>query len=127
MRPAGRRRGCGRTVLDNPPPGQGVQLAASRVVRPAISTSDPLERTQPLLCLGLGYVEGVTHGYIHHGTTTLIAALDVATVVGNYSTHKHARVKRERGCQRGAGSIVVARMLKMPFTSPNARRLARRS
>ena len=30
-----------------------------------------LERTQPLLPLGLGYVEGVTHGYIRHGTTTL--------------------------------------------------------
>ena len=38
-----------------------------------------LERTQPLLPLGLGYVEGVTHGYIRHGTTTLFAALDVAT------------------------------------------------
>ena len=88
-----------------------------------------LERTQPLLPLGLGYVEGVTHGYIRHGTTTLFAALDVATgrifaqckarhrhqeflsflrhinanvppdldvhlVVDNYSTHKHAKVKR---------------------------------
>ena len=87
------------------------------------------ERTQPLLPLGLGYVEGVTHGYIRHGTTTLLAALDVATgrvlaqckarhrhqeflsflrhidanvppdlgihlVVDNYSTHKHAKVKR---------------------------------
>lgn len=38
-----------------------------------------LERTQPLLPLGLGYVEGVTHDYIRHGTTTLFAALDVAT------------------------------------------------
>ena len=38
-----------------------------------------LERTQPLLPLGLGYVEGVTHGYIRHGTTTLFAALNVAT------------------------------------------------
>jgi putative transposase len=38
-----------------------------------------LERTQPLLPLGLGHVEGVTHGYIRHGTTTLFAALDVAT------------------------------------------------
>ncbi len=38
-----------------------------------------LERTQPLLPLGLGYVEGVTHGYIRHGTTTLFAALDVAS------------------------------------------------
>lgn len=37
-----------------------------------------LQRTQPLLPLGLGYVEGVTHDYIRHGTTTLFAALDVA-------------------------------------------------
>lgn len=36
-----------------------------------------LERTQPMLPLGLGYVEGVTHDYIRHGTTTLFAALDV--------------------------------------------------
>ncbi len=37
-----------------------------------------LERTQPVLPMGLGYVEGVTHDYIRHGTTTLFAALDVA-------------------------------------------------
>ena len=38
-----------------------------------------LDRTQPLLPMGLGYIEGVTHDYIRHGTTTLFAALDVAT------------------------------------------------
>ena len=38
-----------------------------------------LQRTQPVLPMGLGYVEGVTHDYIRHGTTTLFAALDVAT------------------------------------------------
>ena len=36
-----------------------------------------LERTQPMLPLGLGYVEGVTHDYERHGTTTLFAALDI--------------------------------------------------
>jgi putative transposase len=36
-----------------------------------------LERTQPNLPMGLGYVEGVTHNYTRHGTTTLFAALDV--------------------------------------------------
>jgi transposase len=36
-----------------------------------------LERTQPVLPMGLGYVEGVTHDYYRHGTTTLFAALDV--------------------------------------------------
>lgn len=38
-----------------------------------------LQRTQPVLPIGLGYLEGVTHDYIRHGTTTLFAALDVAT------------------------------------------------
>jgi transposase len=37
-----------------------------------------LERTQPVLPMGLGYVEGVTHDYFRHGTTTLFAALDTA-------------------------------------------------
>ena len=38
-----------------------------------------LERSQPMLPLGLGYVEGVTHAYKRHGTTTLFAALDIET------------------------------------------------
>lgn len=38
-----------------------------------------LERTQPVLPMGLGYVEGVTHDYYRHGTTTLFAALEVGT------------------------------------------------
>jgi transposase len=51
-----------------------------------------LNRTQPTLPLGLGYVEGYTHDYIRHGTTTLFAALDVATgkVIGKCSKrHRH--------------------------------------
>jgi putative transposase len=36
------------------------------------------ERTQPVLPMGLGHVDGVTHDYKRHGTTTLFAALDVA-------------------------------------------------
>ena len=78
-----------------------------------------LEDTQPLLPLGLGYVEGVTHDYICHGRTTLFTALDVATgkvlteckerhrhieanvpdvldihlMVDNECTHKHGKVK----------------------------------
>jgi putative transposase len=41
------------------------------------SQCQALERTQPMLPLGLGYVEGFTHDYKRHGTTTLFAALDV--------------------------------------------------
>src|ERR1700736_506150 len=51
-----------------------------------------LERTQPVLPMGLGYVEGVTHDYYRHGTTTLFAALDI--VAGGVSSqckprHRH--------------------------------------
>jgi transposase len=38
-----------------------------------------LERTQPILPLGWGYAEGVTHDYFRHGTVTLFAALDIVT------------------------------------------------
>jgi len=38
-----------------------------------------LERSQPILPLGLGYVEGITHNYVRHGTTTLFAAFDTVT------------------------------------------------
>lgn len=41
------------------------------------SQCQALERSQPMLPMGLGYVEGVTHDYKRHGTTTLFAALDV--------------------------------------------------
>ena len=38
-----------------------------------------LNRTQPMLPMDLGHVEGYTHDYVRHGTTTLFAALDIAT------------------------------------------------
>ena len=38
-----------------------------------------LERHQPVLPMGLGHAQGVSHGYVRHGTTTLFAALDIAT------------------------------------------------
>lgn len=49
-----------------------------------------LERTQPILPLGLGYVEGITHTYFRHGTTTLFAALDIANgKVISQCKHRH--------------------------------------
>jgi len=51
-----------------------------------------LDRTQPLLPMGLGYVEGVTHDYVRHGTTTLFAALNIATgqvLTRCKSRHRH--------------------------------------
>jgi len=56
------------------------------------SSTRPLERTQPLLPMGFGYVEGVTHDSVRHGTTTLFAALDVANgqVISRVRTqHRH--------------------------------------
>lgn len=51
-----------------------------------------LNRTQPVLPLGLGYVESISHDYVRHGTTTLFVALDVATgtVIGQCRRrHRH--------------------------------------
>lgn len=56
------------------------------------SQCQALERTQPMLPLGLGYVEGVTHDYKRHGTTTLFAALDMhsGTVLADREPrHRH--------------------------------------
>lgn len=54
------------------PPGNALVLCVDEK-----SQVQALERTQPMLPMGLGYVEGVTHDYYRHGTTTLFAALEV--------------------------------------------------
>ncbi len=51
-----------------------------------------LERTRPVLPMGLGYVEGVTHDYYRHGTTTLFAALNVldgSVITQCKARHRH--------------------------------------
>jgi len=51
-----------------------------------------LDRTQPTLPMGVGSPEQQTHDYIRHGTTTLFAALDVATgqvTDACYPRHRH--------------------------------------
>ncbi len=50
-----------------------------------------LDRTQPMLPMGIGYVEGVTHDYKRHGTTTLFVALDTASGDVITSCKKHHR------------------------------------
>ena len=62
-----------------------------------------LERTQPMLPLGLGYVEGVTHDYRRHGTTTLFAALDTANgkvLTPCRSRHRHQRDLEVHHCRQ---------------------------
>lgn len=69
------------------PPDQALVLCVDEK-----SQIQALNRTQPLLPLGLGYVEGVTHDYIRHGTTTLFAALDLASaqvLTQCKSRHRH--------------------------------------
>jgi len=44
--------------------------------------------------MGLGYAEGITHDYVHNGTTTLIAALDIAT--GQVLTRCKTRHRHEK-------------------------------
>jgi len=80
-----------------------------------------LERTQPMLPMGLGYASRVTHDYYRHGTTTLFEALyvldgsvitqrklrhqpqefraflKVHLIADNYATRKHPRVKARAG------------------------------
>jgi putative transposase len=51
-----------------------------------------LERSQPMLPLGMGYTECSTHDYMRHGTTTLFAALEVTSgnVIAQCKTrHRH--------------------------------------
>jgi putative transposase len=55
-----------------PPPDKVLVLCVDEK-----SQVQALERTQPLLPLGFGYAEGVTHDDVRHGTTTLFAALNV--------------------------------------------------
>jgi transposase len=72
-----------------------------------------LDRTQPLLPMAPGRAERQTHDYVRHGTTSLFAALNVATgeVIGKcHRRHRHqeflkfldevhARVPREPGVE----------------------------
>jgi transposase len=74
------------------PPDKAVVLCVDEK-----SQIQALERTQPLLPMGLGYLEGVTHNYIRHGTTTLFAALNLAngTVLGRCRRrHRHQEYLR---------------------------------
>lgn len=55
------------------------------------SQCQALERTQPILPMGIGYAEGVTDNYFRHGVTTLFSALDVATGEVQISCKKRHR------------------------------------
>ena len=72
-RPAVRRKVRDIVGLYLNPPDHAVVLCVDEK-----SQIQALERTQPVLPMGFGYVDGITHDYKRHGTTTLFAALDIA-------------------------------------------------
>lgn len=72
------------------PPDQAVVLCVEEKTQIQL-----LDRTLLLLPMGLGYIKGVTHDSIRHGTTTLFAALDVATgsvIAERKSRNRHQEV-----------------------------------
>ncbi len=69
------------------PPDRAVVLSVDEK-----SGTQALDRTQPVLPMTPGQVERGTHDYVRHGTTSLFAALDVATgkVIGRcHRRHRH--------------------------------------
>jgi transposase len=69
------------------PPDRAVVLSVDEK-----SQVQALDRTQPVLPMTLGQAERGTHDYVRHGTTSLFAALDVATgkVIGKcHRRHRH--------------------------------------
>jgi transposase len=86
------------------PPDKAVVLCVDEK-----SQIQALERTQPLLPMGLGYVEGVTHNYVRHGTTTLFAALDLATGAVLSQCQRRHRHQEYLGLLREIDAQVPAR------------------
>jgi len=92
--------------LDMNPPDRAIVLCVDQK-----SQVQGLDRTQPLLPMQPGQTERRTHDYVRHGTTSLFAALNVATgeVIGSgHRRHRHqellksldeidAKVPREPG------------------------------
>jgi len=92
------------------PPEKAVVLCVDEKPR-----AQALERTAPVLPLRPGNPEKQTHDYIRHGTTTLFAALEVATgkvTDACYPRHRHEEFLRflrqvARACPRRKLHIVV--------------------
>ena len=55
-----------------------------------------LDRTAPILPMRPGLPEKATHDYVRHGTTTLFAALEIAT--GNVTDACYPRHRYEDSC-----------------------------
>jgi transposase len=83
-----------------------------------------LDREQPVLPMMPGVPERRTHSYVRHGTTSLFAALDVASgfVIGKcYKRHRAAEFLnflKEIDAQVPEGSISTLSWITMPPTKP---------
>ena len=81
-----RRAGTGKPTAERP---HGVPFPTQQV--------QALDRTQPTLPMGVGRPEAQTHDYVRHGTTTLFAALDIATgqvTDACFDRHRHQEFLR---------------------------------
>jgi transposase len=75
-RPGAPRRIGDNTIEDGDPPEA---LPDKALVLCVDEKSQALDRTQPLLPMRPGQIERRTHDYVRHGTSTLFAALDIAS------------------------------------------------
>jgi hypothetical protein len=80
--------------------------SAPGVVEPQDRCSHGTTGEPPLLLMGLGYVESVTHYYIRPGITTLFATLHVATA-GEGMTQRKLRHRRQEFLGLAASLCVV--------------------
>ena len=79
-------RSCGNAIV-RVGPAKAVVLSVDEK-----SGTQALDRTQPVLPMTPGQAERGTHDYVRNGTTSLFAALDVATgkVIGRcHRRHRH--------------------------------------
>jgi putative transposase len=86
------------------PPDKAVVLCVDEK-----SQIQALERTQPMLPMGFGYIEGVTHDYQRHGTTTLFAALNVldGAIIAQCKPRHRSRRRQLRHPQASQGQSLA--------------------
>jgi len=105
------------------PPEKAVVLCVDEKSQPA------LDRTAPILPLRPGLPESRTHDYIRHGTTTLFAALEVATgkgVEASMPRHRHQEFLRFLPHREGLPAPAAAhrlRQVRLP-QAPQGQRVA---
>lgn len=85
------------------PPERALVLCADEKAQ-----TQALDRTQPVLPMRPGQVERRTHDYRRHGTTSLFAALDVATGKVIAETHRRHRATEFRSFLQRIGTEVPA-------------------